>query len=82
MNIESIGVFCGSNNGVNNNYTLVAEELGKYLANNNLTLIYGDANVGLMKICASSSLNSGGRVTGIIKHFWQRNTLPTPALLI
>ena len=48
MPIHSLAVFCGSKNGNNPLYTEHAVQLGKLLAQNNITLIYGGGNVGIM----------------------------------
>jgi uncharacterized protein (TIGR00730 family) len=47
-------------------YREAAVELGRALAQRNIGLIYGGANVGLMQAVAESSLASGGRVVGVI----------------
>ena len=48
MPIHSLAVFCGSKNGNNPLYTEHTIQLGKLLAKNNITLIYGGGNVGIM----------------------------------
>src|SRR5699024_102298 len=40
--------------------------LGKELADENRTLIYGGAQVGCMGALANTSLNNGGKVVGVI----------------
>ena len=46
---KSVCVFCGSSSGISPAYKLAAEDLGKQLAQRNLTLVYGGSNVGLMR---------------------------------
>ena len=62
-------VFCGSSMGNDPRYQEAAAQLGEVLAQNDCTLYYGGANVGLMKIIADKMLEKGKRVVGIIpKH--------------
>jgi len=48
MNIESVAVFCGSQAGNNPVYLQHAIQLGEIIANQNMTLVYGGGNGGLM----------------------------------
>jgi uncharacterized protein (TIGR00730 family) len=66
MKINSLAVFCGSKNGNNSVYTEHAKELGKLLAKNNITLIYGGGSTGIMGAVADAMMESGGKVIGII----------------
>ena len=59
-------VFCGSSMGYREEYRLAAEHLALYLANNDIGLVYGGANVGLMKILADTMLEKGKEVIGIM----------------
>lgn len=64
--IRNVAVFCASSNGADPAYHAAAVELGRMLAQQNIGLIYGGSNVGLMKAVAESSLLHGGRVVGVI----------------
>ena len=66
MTFRNVAVFCASANGSNPAYRAAAEELGRALAQRDLGLIYGGANVGLMQAVAEASLAAGGRVVGVI----------------
>lgn len=66
MKIRSITVFCASKYGNNPLYKEDAIEIGKGLALRNIELVYGGGSTGLMGALASSALEHGGRVTGII----------------
>ena len=66
MNIKRICVNCGSSPGAKPEYLKAAKELGKLLAKNNIELVYGGANVGLMAEVADTALSSGGVAIGII----------------
>ena len=45
--------------------------LGQTLAKQNIQLVYGGSNTGLMKAVADGTLNEGGKVTGVLPHFLQ-----------
>ncbi len=47
-------------------YEKLAEEVGKKLAQNNMSLVYGAGSVGLMGVVARSASNEGAQVIGII----------------
>lgn len=66
MKINSLAVFCGSKSGNNPIYSQHAKELGKLLATNNITLIYGGGSTGIMGVVADAMLENGGKVIGII----------------
>jgi len=52
--------------GFRDEYIKAAHELGSFLAENNLGLVYGGANVGLMKILADTALSKGAEVIGVM----------------
>lgn len=66
MKIKSLAVFCGSKNGNNPLFCIHAKQLGSLLAENNITLIYGGGNKGMMGAVANSVLEKNGKVIGIM----------------
>lgn len=52
--------------GNNPDYRLAAKELGKLLAIQEITLVYGGGNVGLMGQIAETVMNNQGEVIGVI----------------
>ncbi len=64
--MKSICVYCGSNAGGDPTYAARAKALGARLAAENLALVYGGGNVGLMGIGADAVLEHGGEVVGVI----------------
>ncbi|MDA3905902.1 MAG: TIGR00730 family Rossman fold protein [Bacteroidales bacterium] len=64
-----ICVFCGSSMGFDDIYKLKALELADYLIEKGHTLVYGGANVGLMKIIADRMLESGMEVIGVMPQY-------------
>ena len=69
--MKSITVFCGSSFGSDEKYKEQATLLGQTLAQQNIQLIYGGANVGLMGAVADGVLFKGGKVIGVLPHFLQ-----------
>ena len=72
---KSIAVFCGSKNGNNPLFVQHATQLGNLLAENNVCLIYGGGNNGLMGCVANGVLEKSGHVIGIITELlsgWER----------
>ena len=64
-----ITVFCGANNGRNEAYKENAIELGKWIADNNHTLVYGGGKVGLMGVIADTVLENNSEVIGVMPQF-------------
>lgn len=75
MEIKRIAVFCGSSRGTNEIYGEQAYLLGKTLAERNIGLVYGGANVGLMKEVADGALASGGEVIGVLPEFLMKKEI-------
>jgi uncharacterized protein (TIGR00730 family) len=67
--MTSITVFCGSSSGSDPIYKLSALEVGKHLATENITVIYGGSKIGLMGHVAEGALQHKGQVIGVIPHF-------------
>lgn len=64
--IKSICVYCGSNPGRLKAYSTVAQALAATLVEQNIRLVYGGANVGIMGLLADKVIQLGGEVVGII----------------
>ena len=67
--IKTICVYCGSGPGTNPHFIESAQALGKRLAENGIRLVYGGGSIGMMGAIATSTLDHGGSVTGIIPDF-------------
>jgi uncharacterized protein (TIGR00730 family) len=67
--MKSITVFCGSSFGTEEIYKEQAILLGQTLAKQNIKLIYGGANVGLMGAVADGVLDAGGEAIGVLPDF-------------
>lgn len=67
--LSSVCVYCGSSFGTDPIYEASATRLGQLVAEANIRLVYGGGSIGLMGTVAKATLDSGGKVTGIIPHF-------------
>lgn len=64
--MKSVCVFCGSSSGKGVKHLTAAQKLGKLLAADNIDLVYGGGNVGIMGEIANTVLQYNGKVTGVI----------------
>lgn len=64
--MKNICVFCGSSFGIHPEYSEAAVALGQALVDQQIGLIYGGGNVGLMGEIARTVFEQGGHVTGVI----------------
>ena len=67
--IKTVCVYCGSGPGTNPRFMESAKALGKALAEGGIRLVYGGGSVGMMGAVATSVLDHGGMVTGILPGF-------------
>jgi len=63
---RSICVFCGSANGVSDQYVTATRSFAHALVRRDYRVVYGGASVGLMGVLADSVLSEGGEVIGVI----------------
>ncbi|ANI90508.1 Rossman fold protein, TIGR00730 family [Arachidicoccus ginsenosidimutans] len=70
--MERITVFCGSSLGTESIFEEQAYKLGKLLAEQNIELVYGGANVGLMGAIANGVLENQGKAIGVLPKFLQK----------
>jgi uncharacterized protein (TIGR00730 family) len=66
VKVSNVAVFCASANGAKPVYAEAAAELARALVKRNVGIVYGGANVGLMRVVAEAALAEGGRVVGVI----------------
>lgn len=67
--MKSIVVFCGSSKGTDPRFAEQAYILGKTLAEQEITLVYGGAKIGVMGAIARGALDAKGKVIGVIPDF-------------
>jgi uncharacterized protein (TIGR00730 family) len=63
---RSLTVFCGARSGAQPEYEKLAYELGQWLAENKIDLVYGGGSVGLMGALAQGAYENGGYIIGVI----------------
>lgn len=78
--LKRIAVFCGSSLGNHTDYAEITKKLSIALVNENIQLVYGGANVGLMGILANQVLQSGGEVVGVIPRTLVEKEIAHPQL--
>lgn len=69
--MKSITVFCGARSGNNPQFAQQASALGKALAEQKITVVYGGADLGLMGAIANGALDANGKVIGVLPDFLQ-----------
>ena len=67
--IESVCVYCASSNRSAAIYLDAAARLGRILAENGITIVYGGSSLGSMGRLAAAALEAGGKVIGILPRF-------------
>lgn len=65
----NIAVYCAASQS-SLSFAEKTEELGLWIANMNHTLVYGGGNTGLMGVIATSVMNAGGQVIGVMPQFF------------
>lgn len=60
--MKNLAVYCGASLGKDSAVVTATKELGQYLAQNHIELVYGGGRVGLMGILANQVLDFGGNV--------------------
>jgi uncharacterized protein (TIGR00730 family) len=67
--IKSACVYCASSNRSSDVYLDSAAHLGRILAENGITVVYGGSSLGSMGRLAASALDCGGKVIGVLPQF-------------
>jgi len=65
---NSIAVYCGSSFGTHKAFYKAAVSLGKAIAADGRSLIYGGGTDGIMGVVSTAAVEEGGTVTGIIPY--------------
>lgn len=63
--IKSLCVFCGAQNAVDKKFIEMGADFGRMLAKNNIKLVYGGGDCGLMGSVANACMEEKGHVTGV-----------------
>jgi hypothetical protein len=78
--MKSICVYCGSADGLAEEYLQAAHRTGAMLAGQHVTLVYGGGRTGLMGAVADGVLENGGEVIGVIVESMNTHALAHPGL--
>jgi len=66
MTVKRVAVYCGSASGSDPAFLAEAKQLGRFIAEAGLSLVYGGASVGLMGAVADAALAGGAEVIGVL----------------
>lgn len=64
--MKRICIYCGSSDKIPQVYLDAAYEMGRTVAQNDITLIYGAGKTGMMGAVADGAIEAGGKVWGVI----------------
>jgi uncharacterized protein (TIGR00730 family) len=67
--IKQVTVYCASSSRIDKKFLTAARQLGKLLAKEKISIIYGGGAIGLMGAVADGALNHKGKVIGVIPQF-------------
>ncbi|HEY4537809.1 MAG TPA: TIGR00730 family Rossman fold protein [Erysipelothrix sp.] len=70
-----VAIYCASSMPHNQKIIDTSQELANALAVHNFNIVYGGANVGLMKIVADSALDHGAQVIGVLPNVIKRKEI-------
>ncbi|WP_108868284.1 TIGR00730 family Rossman fold protein [Aquimarina aquimarini] len=73
--LNSICVFCGSSEGDDERIVEAAVTLGKKMAQQQISLVYGGAKIGIMGKVADSVMQCSGEVVGVIPEFLKQKEI-------
>ncbi|MBS7345566.1 MAG: TIGR00730 family Rossman fold protein [Caryophanon sp.] len=71
----NIAIYCGSQMGKNEAYKEAAIEIGRTLAAEGHTIVYGGSKIGLMGFMANAALDAGGHIIGVMPEHLQKREL-------
>ena len=77
---QRIAVFLSSHENLSDSYQETAKAVGKWIGQNQYTLVYGGARKGLMEILAQSTRQHGGTVIGVVPQILVDNNLVSDTL--
>ncbi len=67
--MNRVSVFCASSVGNNPIYQEMAYNVGAFLANKKVGVVFGGSHLGLMGAVAQGALDNGGEVIGVLPNF-------------
>jgi uncharacterized protein (TIGR00730 family) len=78
--LTSVCVFCGSSPGARPAFREAAETLGRQLAEDGVSLVFGAGRVGVMGAVSEACLKAGGTVTGVVPEHLTQAEVPVEGL--
>ena len=72
MNIKSLTIYCSSSEKLDKKLYDLSEEIGEFLAQNQIIIIYGGGNIGLMGKLSNAAIKKGGDIVGVIPEFLKK----------
>ena len=78
--MNRIGIFCSACDRIAPDYFDLACELGSWIGRKGKTLVYGGADLGLMKSIATAVKENGGRVIGVVPTLLEERGKVSPLL--
>lgn len=75
-----ICVFCSANEQIDPEFFALAEELGRWAANNGHSIVFGGHDAGLMHSVNKAAHEAGGRVIGVVPQVIERMGKLSPYL--
>lgn len=76
--MKAVAIYCASRMPQESVYIEESKKLARLLALNNIKIIYGGANSGLMKVIADEALLYGGEVVGVLPERHIIDEIPHP----
>ena len=64
--MKSIAVYCGSSDKIADKYLVAARQLGQFLAQKGIRVVYGANSTGMMGALATAAMEAGGEVIGVM----------------
>ena len=61
-----VAVFCSANNAIDPDFFTMTEGLGRRLAREGHTVVFGGCNIGLMESVAKATAEAGGTTVGVV----------------
>ena len=68
-----ICIFCSANQQIDSDFFALTEELGRWIASEGHSLVYGGVNQGLMECVAKAAHESGGQTIGVIPQIVEKS---------
>ena len=68
-----ICIFCSANQQLDPDFFAMTEELGRWIAQEGHTLVYGGVNCGLMECVAKAVKEAGGQTVGVVPRIVEKN---------